>query len=377
MIAPRLSTPTAPGQLLESSMLSNSSKLNPSVYGHPNFGGDPILGSKVPGGGGGGGTNLGAYPLTVLGGRKENVDVTSSGAFFDPKAVNRPRGRHQQGGGGGNPGGGLTGAGGGSGDMISQLTREMKLQQQLSSSSIDAAGAPGGSSAELSSNSGSNQQLSGSNSGSNQQLVGSSGKLASGGAAAAVSSAAATSAAQSLAPSSTAAAAAVSGATGAKTTATPAGRTTSISSSSGYRSDNSIGFDSKELSVLPSAAGIALGPGGGIQHPAVGSPALTAAAALTGSNPSIADLKQQQLQNRHRNSIPSVTTLGIPGVSDDKGFSGHAAKEFILMIFPFLKRWAPFLGAKRMSRRLRASFHVRRPVSTRRASCPIAAQSVD
>jgi hypothetical protein len=53
-----------------------SAKLNPSVYSHPGSL-DPVLSAKN------------YFP--VLGGKRANVDVTSSGAFFDPKAVNRNR----------------------------------------------------------------------------------------------------------------------------------------------------------------------------------------------------------------------------------------------------------------------------------------------
>ena len=53
-----------------------ASRLNPSVYSHPNAQ-DPVLSAKN------------YFP--VLGGKKANVDITSSGAFFDPKAVSRSR----------------------------------------------------------------------------------------------------------------------------------------------------------------------------------------------------------------------------------------------------------------------------------------------
>ena len=53
-----------------------ASRLNPSVYSHPNAQ-DPVLSAKN------------YFP--VLGGKKANVDMTSSGAFFDPKAVSRSR----------------------------------------------------------------------------------------------------------------------------------------------------------------------------------------------------------------------------------------------------------------------------------------------
>lgn len=76
--------------------------MNPSVYSHP-ITNDPVL--KPP-------TTM---ALSVLGGKKANVDMTSSGAFFDPKAVNRANQEN----------GGRQGT-----DMISQLTREMKRQQE-------------------------------------------------------------------------------------------------------------------------------------------------------------------------------------------------------------------------------------------------------
>ena len=57
---------------------SAASRLNPSVYSHPNAQ-DPVLGSAAKN----------YFP--VLGGKKANVDITSSGAFFDPKAVSRNR----------------------------------------------------------------------------------------------------------------------------------------------------------------------------------------------------------------------------------------------------------------------------------------------
>ena len=53
-----------------------ASRLNPSVYSHPNAQ-DPVLSAKN------------YFP--VLGGKKANVDITSSGAFFDPKAVSKSR----------------------------------------------------------------------------------------------------------------------------------------------------------------------------------------------------------------------------------------------------------------------------------------------
>ncbi len=305
----RLSTPTAPAQLLESSLMGG--KLNPSVYGHPGFGGDPVL-LKMGNSGNsaaGNATGLGAYPLTVLGGRKENVEMTSSGAFFDPKAVTGGGGRGGGGGGGAGGTGGRTGkkgtAQGGAGpaaaggsDMISQLTREMKLQQQQQLSASVEGSALTGSSELSSNNSGSTQQLlrggggggGGSNNGSTQQL-----KTSSSG----VTAAAAT--AKTSAPI-TSSSSAISN--------NPAARTTSISSSSGYRSDNSIGFEAKDLSVAPGMAG---GLGG--NHPAAAAGAGTApvSVGLTGSNPTLTEVKYQQ---RHRNSIPSVTTLGIPGVQD-------------------------------------------------------------
>jgi len=111
--APRLSTPMAmpDSQLTTSPSLTHSasnSKLNPSVYSHPNAQ-DPLLPNR-------------SHPLAVLGGKRENVDVTSSGASFDHKAVSKLSAVS------------VTAAASGSergshGDMMSQLTREMKQQQ--------------------------------------------------------------------------------------------------------------------------------------------------------------------------------------------------------------------------------------------------------
>ncbi len=272
MMPPRLSTPTAPGQLLESSLLNNS-KLNPSVYAHPGFGGDPVLNNKLGGPLAGGG-QLGAYPLAVLGGRKDNVDVTSSGAFFDQKAANKPKRQAGQ------------------SDMISHLTREMKLQQQQQQASSSSSDLTGSANNMLSGSS----ELGSSNGGSNQQL-------SQGGGGGAGGKGVTSSSASSL----------LSASTKASSTAAPAGRTTSTSSSSGYRSDNSIGFESKELSVaVAGAAAAAAAAGGAMQNPMQATTSSSATTLLTGSNPAISDLKQQQQQQqRHRNSIPSVANLGI------------------------------------------------------------------
>ncbi len=93
-----------------------SSKLNPSVYSHPMSMPDPVLMT------GGGPKNF--YPLSVLSGRRENVDTTSSGAFFDARAVNPEVRRERQ------------------TDMISQLTREMGLAQ-LSDPELSGGGGNG------------------------------------------------------------------------------------------------------------------------------------------------------------------------------------------------------------------------------------------
>ncbi|TRY75585.1 hypothetical protein TCAL_13347 [Tigriopus californicus] len=106
-----------------SSMSMN--KLNPSVYSHPNNQ-DPLL------------ANPKNY-FPVLGGRKPAVEYTSSGAFFDPKAVNKGKPSDRP-----------------SSDIISQLTREMKRQQQLDPSSANAIFSE---SSDLSSHGGSNTQL--------------------------------------------------------------------------------------------------------------------------------------------------------------------------------------------------------------------------
>ena len=84
---------------------SSLSKLNPSVYSHPNAH-DPVL--MLP-------KSLQGRDFAVLGGRRANVDVTSSGAFFDPRAVSKPGKDNSQ------------------MDILAQLTREMRLQQQAGS----------------------------------------------------------------------------------------------------------------------------------------------------------------------------------------------------------------------------------------------------
>ena len=153
----------------------------------------------------------------MLGGRNEKVDVTSSGAFFDPKAVNRSRNRNGGNGGPGAVGGGIGASLGGSGSdvsgsnsnlMINQLTREMGLAQI-----------------------GSVSEMSNASSASNSQL--NLNKSSSAAAASGLSN-----------PAS-----AVPGSINTphhhhhQTTASAVlnARTTSASSSSGYRSDNSIG----------------------------------------------------------------------------------------------------------------------------------------
>ena len=96
---------SAGGTLLPMSMSgaeSSLSKLNPSVYSHPNAH-DPVL--MLP-------KSLQGRDFAVLGGRRANVDVTSSGAFFDPRAVSKPGKDNSQ------------------MDILAQLTREMRLQQQ-------------------------------------------------------------------------------------------------------------------------------------------------------------------------------------------------------------------------------------------------------
>ena len=100
----------------------SADKLNPSVYSHPNAQ-DPVLM-----------TPKNYFP--VLGGKRANVDITSSGAFFDPKAVNRSKD--------------AAAANRPSSDIITQLTRELKLQQQnlLSSSDISSS-SPMGSGSQL------------------------------------------------------------------------------------------------------------------------------------------------------------------------------------------------------------------------------------
>jgi len=71
--------------------------------------------------------------FAVLGGRRANVDVTSSGAFFDPRAVSKPAKDTSQ------------------MEILAQLTREMRLQQQagsgLFSYSSDAVSSSSGGSA--------------------------------------------------------------------------------------------------------------------------------------------------------------------------------------------------------------------------------------
>ena len=87
----RLATPTS-GALIDS-----IAKLNPSVYSHPNI-------------------SANQDPLLAMG----KVEVTSSGAFFDPKAVAKKAG-----------GGGIGKESSSSTDMIAQLTREMNAELQL------------------------------------------------------------------------------------------------------------------------------------------------------------------------------------------------------------------------------------------------------
>ena len=120
---------SAGGTLLPMSMSSgvesSLSKLNPSVYSHPNAQ-DPVL--MLP-------KSLHGRDLAVLGGRRANVDVTSSGAFFDPRAVSKPVGPKDS----------------SQMEILAQLTREMRLQQQagsgLFSCSSDAVSSSSGGSA--------------------------------------------------------------------------------------------------------------------------------------------------------------------------------------------------------------------------------------
>ena len=189
MLNSRLGTPTS--SVMDSSSLN--SKLNPSVYSHPSVQ-DPVLMTPK------------AYPLSVLGGKKENIDLTSSGAFFDPKAVNKLRKDQLK-----------------QSDMISQLQREMKMGQIGSSPSTPQGTAHNlqsilSGSSEISSSSGSNNHL---------NMVN-------------------PSAASGQSPSKPSG----NGSSNSLAAATTAARTTSTSSSSGYRSDNSIGSESKELSAL-------------------------------------------------------------------------------------------------------------------------------
>jgi len=114
----------AGGTMLPMSMSSNAasnssvvdsqaslSKLNPSVYSHPNAH-DPVLmmpksSSHM--------LHSNHRDLAVLGGRRANVDMTSSGAFFDPRAVSK------------------LGKDSSQMEILAQLTREMRLQQQAGS----------------------------------------------------------------------------------------------------------------------------------------------------------------------------------------------------------------------------------------------------
>ncbi len=92
-----------------SSAEASLQKLNPSVYSHPNAQ-DPVL--MLP-------KSYLHHPnhrdLAVLGGRRANVDMTSSGAFFDPRAVSKMGKDTSQ------------------MEILAQLTREMRLQQQAGS----------------------------------------------------------------------------------------------------------------------------------------------------------------------------------------------------------------------------------------------------
>ena len=92
-----------------SSAEASLQKLNPSVYSHPNAQ-DPVL--MLP-------KSYLHHPnhrdLAVLGGRRANVDITSSGAFFDPRAVSKMGKDTSQ------------------MEILAQLTREMRLQQQAGS----------------------------------------------------------------------------------------------------------------------------------------------------------------------------------------------------------------------------------------------------
>lgn len=90
-------------------------KLNPSVYSHPMTVQDPLLATTPSRG------------LSYLG-RKPNIDMTSSGAYFDPKAVSKLSSTDPS----------------SQSDIIAQLTREMKLQSSgLFSGSSDVSSSGG------------------------------------------------------------------------------------------------------------------------------------------------------------------------------------------------------------------------------------------
>merc|ERR1719319_1732380 len=99
-----------PSSSSTSSQENNLSRLAPSVYSHPNVQ-DPIL--KAPNKG----PNMYSHETNVLG-PKKGFNVTSSGAHFDQSAIS----------GGGQKKSDLQTQN----DIIAQLTKEMKLNGQLS-----------------------------------------------------------------------------------------------------------------------------------------------------------------------------------------------------------------------------------------------------
>ena len=123
------SVASSAGGMSTPTMQDVSSKLNPSVYSHPNAQDPVLMGPPI---------SRSSYKsdlplhrdLAVLSGKRSNVDVTSSGAFFDPRAVSKKSDLLAQ------------------SDIIAQLTREMKLGSGgVFSGSSDAVSTSSGGSA--------------------------------------------------------------------------------------------------------------------------------------------------------------------------------------------------------------------------------------